>query len=313
MKKVLITGVTSFIGFSVMKELYNRGIDIIAVVRSSSKNMDKLQGYRIKIIECDLESIKTIEDKILGEKIDIIYHFAWQGVYGKECRNEKIQLMNLHATLDLIDVADRLDIPTFIGAGSIHETEAIYEMSENRIIKNRGLMYKSAKLAAHYMGKAKCGYTGIRFFWPIITNAYGEGEISDRLISSAIRKLLCGSTLNVSEGEQLYDFIYIDDVANAFYLIGKKGIDGRNYIIGSGHPQPLYKYLKIVERFVNDMVSYPQYIRLGFGKKTQYVINLPESSFETRTLTEDTGFYPRTSFEKGIIKTIQWTEKNIKK
>ena len=72
MKKVLITGVTSFIGFSVMKELYNRGIDIIAVVRSSSKNMDKLQGYRIKIIECDLESIKTIEDKILGEKIDIM-------------------------------------------------------------------------------------------------------------------------------------------------------------------------------------------------------------------------------------------------
>lgn len=309
MKKVLITGAAGFVGFNVFKELYYRNIEIIAVIRKKEKNINKFKKYNVKVIECDLRNIASLENKLINEKIDTIYHFAWQGVSGKERQDDEIQLMNLHATLELIDVAHKLKITTFIGAGSIHELEIINEMTQNKIINNRSLMYKSAKLSAHYMGKTKAGNLGIRFFWPIITNTYGAGEKSERLISSIIRKMLNGESIELSSGEQLYDFIYIDDLAKAFYLIGEKGVDGNNYVIGTGHPIPLYNYLKQIEIYVNK-VNYPhKYVKLDFGKIVENVIALPKNAFDTNLLTEDTEFIPEISFEEGIRRTIEW-EKN---
>lgn len=62
-------------------------------------------------------------------------------------------------------------------------------MAEDKVITNCGYMYKAAKTAAHWMGKAKAGTYGIRFFWPLI-NTYGEEEQSARLVNTIIRKVL---------------------------------------------------------------------------------------------------------------------------
>lgn len=71
---------------------------------------------------------------------------------------------NLQGTLDLIDAMKEMNIKTFVGAGSLHEAESIIEMSEDKVVSNLGYMYKATKMAAHWMGKAKAGAYGIRFF-----------------------------------------------------------------------------------------------------------------------------------------------------
>ena len=71
-------------------------------------------------------------------------------------------------------------------------------MNEDKVISNLGYMYKATKTAAHWIGKAKCGTYGIRFFWPLI-NTYGEEERSARLVNTIIRKVLHGESPDLSE------------------------------------------------------------------------------------------------------------------
>lgn len=305
MRKALVTGATGFIGKYVVRELIKNNVEVIAVVRENTARRDVLNGLGVRIVECNLKQIERIKDLVKDRDIDIVYHFAWQGISDDDIKSQDIQIQNIESTLNLIKTANDMGIKRFIGAGSLHEIESFYDMKKNKRITNLGYMYKAAKIAAHYMGKALAGSLGIDFFWPIVSNAYGAGEKSGRLINTIIRKVLNGETPSLSSGEQLYDFVYITDVASAFYLIGDKGKDGSNYIIGSGGAKKLKEFLRVVGELTDPNIS------LGFGEITSdNVVFLPEEVFDISNLTEDTGYYPKISFLEGINKTIDWIRNN---
>ena len=309
MKKVIVTGATGFVGSWVTKELLAHGIEVIAVVRENSHNLEKLQGQNVKIVFCNLSNMSSLPQLIEDRDIDTVYHFGWQGVSDEDIRNADIQMENVKATLDLIKVMPDLGSRTFIGAGSLHEIESFYDMKEDKVIKNLGYMYKAAKISAHWMGKALAGSMGIRFFWPIISNTFGAGENSGRLINTIVRKVLKGEVPALSAGKQNYDFVYISDVARALYLIGEKGIDGTNYFIGSGEAKPLREYLEIVGSMANKTNN--SNIALGFGEIKSNVVYLPGEVFDISTLVRDTGYAPQISFEEGVEQTVNWIKDNL--
>lgn len=304
MKKVIVTGATGFIGKFLVRELVAQNIEVIAVVRENSKNLENISTLPVKIVECNLDRIGKLSEKIADRDIDAVFHIAWQGVSDADAGNQAIQIQNLQATLNLIDVMQEMGISTFVGAGSLHEAESLIEMAEDKVISNLGYMYKAAKTAAHWMGKAKAGNYGIRFFWPLI-NTYGEEETSARLINTVIRKIFQGESPDLSAGNQFYDFVHVSDVARALYLIAEKGIDGTNYMIGSGDAKPLKEFLTIVGDIANRMHS-GENVTLGFGKITGNVVSLSRDTFDITALTKDTGFKPQVSFEDGIRRTARW-------
>lgn len=306
MKKAIVTGSTGFIGNHLVYELLENSVEVIAVVRHNSNNKRKLP-INVRIVECDLKEIKLLPNLIKERDIDVIFHIAWQGVSGKDASNQDIQIVNLVSTLDLIDVAREMEIKTFVGCGSMHEVESIIEMQEHKVINNLGYMYKTSKIAAHWMTKAKAGKYGIRFFWPLI-NTYGEEEKSPRLINTVIRKIFRNEIPELSDGNQYYDFVHVSDVAYALYLIAEKGIDGSNYIITSGEVKPLKEFLKIVGNVANEIND--SNIPLGFGKIKNNVIFLPKEIFEDGKLTKDTGFHIKINFLEGIRRTALWIKEN---
>lgn len=307
MKKALVTGAAGFVGRHLVQELLAQGVEVIAVIRENSTLPPALSAA--EIIHCDMDGYHRLPDLVAFRDIDALYHFAWQGVSNQDAKNEDIQLKNIKATLTLLDVAKSIGIKTFIGAGSLHEAEAIQEMAEDKIINNLGYMYKAAKTCAHFMAKAKAGAASIRFFWPVITNTYGEGEHSGRLINTVIRKVLGGATPSLSAGSQLYDFVHISDVAHALYLIGQKGVDGTNYIIGSGSAKPLRDFLTQVGAISNQAKG-GMPVPLGFGDIQSNVIFLPKEAFSVDNLARDTGYMPHVSFEEGIRRTVTWLQNN---
>ncbi len=307
MKKAIVTGATGFIGSNLLRVLVEEGITVIAIVRPGSNNLDNIKDCPVKIIESNVADYKKLPELIADRDIDCIFHIAWQGVSDKDARNPIVQMMNLQGTLDLIDAAHDMGIKTYVGCGSIHEQEVLVETAENKVINNLGLMYKSAKTAAHWMGKAKCGDYGIRFFWPLI-NTYGEGERSARLVNTIIRKIFNGESPDLSAGEQYYDFVHVHDVARALYLMAEKGVDGTNYVIGSGDAKPLKEFLQIVGEVANEINGTD--IPLGFGKITSNVISLPKQAFDVERLKADTGFNPEIGFKEGIYRTALWIKEN---
>lgn len=309
MRKAIVTGATGFIGKFLVRELVKQNVDVIAIVRENSKNITTISSLPIRIVECNIKDLGCLPEKIADRDIDVIYHIAWQGVSDADARNQKVQLQNLESTLDLVDASHEMGIKTFVGCGSMHEAESLVEMSEDKVISNLGYMYKASKTAAHWISKAKAGNYGIQFFWPLI-NTYGEEEYSARLVNTIIRKVLKGESPDLSAGKQYYDFVHVSDVSHALYLIADKGVDGTNYVIGSGDAKPLHEFLEIVGDVANSMREDGKVVPLGFGKITSNVISLPKETFDITKLREDTGFEPGISFEEGIRRTAEWIRSN---
>lgn len=305
MRKAIVTGATGFIGKFLIRELLKQDVVVYAVVRKNSRNMQTLKELPVKIIECDLCEFYQLPSLIKEREIDVVFHTAWQGVSDADAKNQGIQIENLKATLDLIDAMNTMNIKTFVGCGSMHEAEALVEMRDNKVISNLGYMYKATKTAAHWMGKAKAGNYGIKFFWPLI-NTYGEEEKSTRLVNTIIRNILDGESPSVSAGTQYYDFVHVRDVAHALYLIAEKGIDGTNYVIGSGAAKPLKEFLIVIEKVVNELRNDGEIVSLGFGKVTNNVVYLPKETFDVSSLKKHTGFQVTISFEEGIKRTAEW-------
>mgnify|MGYP000008104425 CR=1 FL=1 len=308
MKKAIVTGATGFIGKFLVRELVKQNVEVIAVVRRGTKNLNTINALPVKIVECNIADYHMLPDMIADRDIDVVFHIAWQGVSDLDARNEAIQMQNLQSTLDLIDALHIMKIGCFIGCGSMHEAESLVEMNEDKVISNLGYMYKATKTAAHWIGKAKCGTYGIRFFWPLI-NTYGEEERSARLVNTIIRKVFHGETPDLSAGNQYYDFVHVSDVARALILIAEKGVDGTNYTIGSGDAKPLKEFLKIVGQVANDLHG-GEPVELGFGKITSNVISLPITIFDVTKLYKDTGFKPLIPFREGIERTARWIKED---
>ena len=303
MKKAIVTGATGFIGSWIVKELLDHNVEVTVVVRENRRNSIVLDD-RVRIVYCDMENYNTLPELICDRGFDVFYHLAWAGVSGIGLQNDELQIQNIRSTLQVIRVLPILGCKRIVGAGSLHEIESIFDMNIDKTISNLGYMYKSSKIAAHWMGKALSGSLGIEFFWPIVTNTYGIGENSKRLVNSIIRSILRGDSPELSEGNQLYDFIYISDVAKAFFLIGENGINGNNYVIGSGNAKPLKEYLQVVGDITNTLCN--SSIDLGFGKNKGDVVFLPPNVFDISNLVRDTGFSPSISFQEGIERTVRW-------
>lgn len=306
MKSAIVVGGAGFVGSAVVKELLKRKIKVYVVVRpgfSKRKDNKRLASLKVEIIECDLKNIADIKNYFHDKSCDVWYQFAWDGLFNADLLDYHKQIANIEYVMNGIKTASEIGCKKFIGAGSISQYEL--EITGSKVNKNdKHQVYKTAKLSCEYMGYSVAKKYDIDFFWPIITNIYGVGETSPRLINSMIRKLLSGKHQSLSEGNQIYDFIYIDDAARAFASIGEKGIATHHYVIGSGEAKKLKKFL--IE--LRDVVS-PN-VELGFGEMEFNGIYLDKDKYDISELTRDTSFKPLISFKEGIRLTSDWIKKN---
>ena len=300
MKRAIVVGGAGFVGNALVRELLDHDVEVYVVVRPGFvRDGSRLDGLNVNIVECDIKTVENLLTLIKERGFDAYYQFAWDGLFHEPLVDYTTQIMNIKWAMDAIATASKLGCKKFIGAGSI----AQYELNtlEGQISQgDKHKVYKTAKLACEYMGRGVASNYGIEFYWPIITNIFGEGETSPRLINSMIRNLLEGKKQSLSEGNQIYDFIHISDAANAFYLIGEKGKEFSRYVIGSGGARPLKEFLTILR----DVVA-PE-ARLGFGEFAFNGIYLPKEDYSIEELVRDTGFCAKMSFEEGIRRTADW-------
>jgi len=304
MKKAIIVGGAGFVGSALVKELLTRDVEVTVVVRPGFElaKSERLAGLDIKLAECALSEISKLPEILTDAGYDLWYQFAWEGLFNEPLMDYEIQISNIQYVMDAIVAAKKLGCSRFIGAGSLTQYELrTIEGQTNENDKHR--VYKTAKLACEYMGRSVASKEGIEFFWPLITNIFGEGEVSPRLVNSMIRNLLSGKRQSLSEANQIYDFIHISDAARAFADVGQKGVQNRVYVIGSGRAKPLKEFLCEMRDIVRADAE------LGFGEMTFNGIYLPKEDYCIAALQDDTGFAPQVSFAEGIERTKKWIEK----
>lgn len=304
MRKAIVTGANGFIGTALCKELSRQGVSVIAIVRNEEENISNIESLDgIRIVYSDLSEFKKLNEKISDRDIDVLYHLAWVGSAGPLRGNSDVQFNNIKYTCDTVEACSKMNCKRFVFASSImeYEIEAVMATDATPGINT---LYSSAKVSADYMARTIAGSLGVDYIRAVISNIYGPGELSPRLVNTSIRKLLNGEHCAFSAGEQTYDFIYIDDAAKTFVAIGEKGIANRTYYIGSQNPKPLKEFLYELRDQIDPNIE------IGLGEIPFNGVSLTYNEFNVHAVKEDTGFVPTVSFAEGIQNTIEWIKEN---
>lgn len=303
MQKIVITGATGMIGTNLVKELIKKNKKILAIVRPNSPKIKNIEHPLVKFIQADLNELQNITS--LPETYDTFFHLGWEGAFGSSRNDINMQMKNITYSLEAVKLAKRLGCSTFVGTGS----QAEYGRKEEKIGPSTSVnpenAYGIAKYCSGKMTKILANQLGIKHIWTRVLSIYGPYDNENTLIMSSIREMIENhESPEYTKGEQLWDYLYVEDAARALYLVGEKGVNGSIYCIGSGNAKPLYQYIEEIRNQIDKNII----LKLGAKEvPKEQIINL---CADISNLTKDTGFIPITNFQEGIQKTIQWYRKN---
>lgn len=297
--RAIVTGANGFVGSALVKKLLSENHEVLAI--DLSFNPSRLEPHKLlKTLDLSIDNIDSLKEILGEEKYDVFYHFAWVGSAGPLRMDERIQTTNALWTVDCLKVAKEIGCSKFVCAGSIMEFEVHDVMYSQGSKPQPAYIYGVGKVLAHELCKPIANQIGIDLVWAYITNAYGVGEKSPRFINTTLRKIINHEPLEFTSGTQNYDFIYIDDVANAFYLLGLHGKANKGYMIGSGNAKPLKEF--IIEMCnANAGDNKPIFGNIPFTG-----VNTSLETFSIKELQDDCGFKPTVSFAEGTRRTIEW-------
>ncbi len=299
MKNVIITGADGFVGSYTVKHFLAEGKKVLALDMGESPR--RLEPHpNMQYMQCDISNTKAMLEAIPANEYDTFIHFAWAGSAGDARFDYNLQMQNALNTVECLKAAKQLGCSRFVCAGTIMEYEVEAAIHEQGSRPGMGYIYGMGKHIAHCLCKSVAANIGIDLLWPMITNAYGVGELSPRFVNTTLRKIINGEPLQFTAATQNYDFVYVTDVAKAFFLVAEKGKPFCEYMIGSRHARPLKEFiLEMVKACAPDAKPL-------FGDVPYTGTNIPLSIFAIDAIRENCGFEPEVSFAEGTRRTMDW-------
>jgi nucleoside-diphosphate-sugar epimerase len=298
MKKVLVTGGSGFIGRHCLPVLVANGYEVHAVSIISEDPIPHIHWHVV-----DLLNPGEVNKLIVKVKPTHLLHLSWYMVLGKYWTSlENIRWVQ--ASLELLRVFAANGGKRVVMAGTCAEYDWKYELySEQTTPLVPATLYGACKHALQVMVDAFCKQTGLSYAWGRIFFLYGPYEHPDRLVSSVIRSLLQGEPARCSHGNQIRDFLHVEDAAYAFVTLLDSDMEGA-VNIGRGTPVAIREVVEII----GDQLHGKHLIQLGV---------LPAPPNDPPALIADThrlksiGWLPKYDLKTGLEQTIAWWKTNL--
>jgi UDP-glucose 4-epimerase len=286
---ILITGSNSFIAKYLINILSD---DKIILFQKSKNDLPRHNNY--SIIEYNLFHPKESTKKLTSIP-DIGLLFAWYGTRGKKRNSFFLQFLNYFYSIKLLSELIRIGTKRFFIAGS----QAEYNIN---ILDSHFSWYGYFKLkTVSWLSRRAFHDNDIRYIEGRFFSIYGFGDYQKSLISYLISNMTNGNNVYVSYGNIIWNYLYVEDAANAVKLLIHNEKSNGSYDIASMESLKLNKYIEIVKRVLNSnsVVNYYEV------KKTSQEKDLIP---KTNRLLSEIGTYENHSFEQGILKIISYIE-----
>ncbi|OAM92859.1 Nucleoside-diphosphate-sugar epimerase [Pelosinus fermentans] len=252
--KILVTGATGFLGSNLIKALLKNGHEVCILKRSFSdawrinEVLSQISTYDIDL--CELE--KPFKEQ---GKIDVVIHTAT--CYGRKGENiKKIIETNILFPLMLLEIASSYGTDVFINVDTFFNiNNGLYKYLNEYVLSKKHFL----EWAKQFANTGKICLVNTR-----LEHIYGphddETKFTNYVIKSCLRNV---SELQLTEGEQKRDFIYIDDVVDAYMLLikqeGNQVKQFQEYEIGSGQSISIRTFVELVHTIAKSNT------RLNFG------------------------------------------------
>lgn len=294
MNRVLLTGGTGFIGRHALAGLTARGYEVHATTsRDARVSGDGVTWHRTDLL--DPEQVARLLDFVRPTHL---LHLAWYAVPG-DYVTSPANLSWVQASLALLDHFARTGGRRVVMAGSSFEYDWNYGFCSERITPTTPVtVYGRCKHALSELLAASAGASDLSASWGRIFFLYGPHEDSRRLVASVIRSLLNDQVARCSHGEQIRDYLHVEDVAGALVALLDCDVTGP-VNIASGRPVVLKDLIRTIGRKLEreDLIA--------LGALPARADESPIVVADIRRLATEVGWKPSFDLDLGLERTIE--------
>jgi nucleoside-diphosphate-sugar epimerase len=304
MTTVFLTGATGFVGSHVARLLVHEGCEVHALVRPDS-NLTRIADVQphLNMLCGDILHSEALTQSLRLIKPDIFIHLAWYakpGEYLQASANIDLMAATIKLALLLADVGCR----RFVGVGTCFEYDTDAGYLRERTPLRPTFLYSAAK-AGTFMALSNLSISGMTVAWARLFYLYGPFEHERRLVPSVIQALLRGEEARCTSGEQVRDFLHVEDVASALWAVAQSSIVGA-VNVGSGSPVTVARLVNLI----GEIAGRPDLVRLG---------TLAQAKGDPRFVCADnqriqieSSWRPKLDLRDGLQNTIDWWRSHIR-
>jgi nucleoside-diphosphate-sugar epimerase len=296
MPDLIIHGASGFLGKHFIKKLLSENIPVTVLARRKSDLSFIGESPLLNIFRYtdSLDEINTFDFNVSSP---VFYELSWHGVFGSDRNSEEQLSINVPMITSSINLANKFKAKHWIGIGSQAEYGNLNKRISESDFCRPTTMYGKAKLKCSEIASGLCKQFGIEFSWLRLFSVYGPHDNHEWLIQYLIREMLSDNEINVTKGEQVWDYLYIDDISEAlFKLKDASGVGVAN--LGSGKGVQV-KY--IIEK-IRALTHSKSKINYGAVPYREDQVMLMEA--DITKLSRHLNWSPFIGMEEGIRRTI---------
>lgn len=300
MFKVIVTGATGFIGKTLCYALLKKGLLVYGVGRNREILEELGKNKKFHGLALDFEQYEQMDKLIKDRDFDCFFHLANYGINGADKENYKLQIKNTMIACEAVDIAYTLGCKRFVFVGSVDEFEVCLNPDRTFLVPTHSRIYGAAKYLAECIGKTQAYKYGIEYVTALLALTYGEGNNTNILPNVLIRNSIAEKKVELIDGDNTYDIIYVSEAVEGIIAIAEKGKSMESYYVGH---EELRTFKKIVTE-INEQLG--NKCELAFGKYKDNGTPIDYRNIEREKMRRDTGYFCDVELRDGISKTYEW-------
>lgn len=311
--RILVTGGCGFIGSAFIHWLLERNSDIEIVnldllsYAGNPENLAEIEDdRRYTFVHGDVADSEAVSHAMTDCKA--VVHFAAESHVDKAIQNSApFVYANVTGTQVMLDVARKQGVDKYIQVSTDEVYGALKPLApaftEETPLSPRN-PYSASKAAGDLLALSYHYTYGVPVVVTRSSNNYGPRQFPEKLIPLMISNALSDIPLPIyGDGQQVRDWIYVDDNCRAIEMVLKDGTPGRVYNIGGYNERANIEVVSTLLKLLNKPESLIKHVPDRPGHDRRYAIN-------PQRITSELGWQPGIDFEQGMEKTISWYVQN---
>ncbi len=307
MKRTLLTGATGFVGANLARRLLRDGHQVHLLVRAEHApwRIEEIRGH-VHLHLADLRDAGETAAAVARARPDWVFHLAAHGAYSQETGVERILTTNVLGTAHLVEACLDQGFEAFVNTGSSSE----YGLKDHPPPEDEWLDPNSHYAVAKASATLFCRFTArcrnVRIPTLRLYSVYGPWEEPTRLMPTLLLRGLEGRLPPLVDPAIARDFVYVDDVVDAYLLAAEATLDdpGAVFNVGTGRQTTLGQAVEVA-RDVLDVEEEPVW-----GSMPDRHWDTDVWVADSRRIREVLGWRPRHDFEQGFRRMSDWLRQN---
>ena len=303
---IFVTGADGFIGSNFVHHLASKGYDDIIILDklSYAANMDNLSPFKFPVKVVDLVNKNHLEELFEKYEPDIIFHFAAESHVDNSIEDAKPFVdSNVIGTLNLLELSVKYKVQKFhhISTDEVYGALGYDDPPfTEETPYNPQNPYSASKAASDHFVTAFGNTYGLPVLITNCSNNYGPRQNVEKMIPKTINNILDGKKIPVyAQGQNIRDWIYVEDHCKALLNIFYVGKNGEKYNIGGECEIKNIDLVKTIIRLMGASEDLIEFVDDRPGHDLRYAI-------DNAKIIETINWHPSNTLEEGLLKTINW-------